>query len=187
MGDIIYLYNPSRKPKKCYKFHKFWTGHFKVNAKISQLNYEIISTNNKKQVVHINRMKPAYDAEIWKPKDSAGISSKQATRPNKRARRKTTRRGESEEDEVRIGPFPLLRARPQIDQVEPRTPPSRTPDTPDPVETSPESPRSEGRDPSYEPSRTPRSRRELQPTRMEPPLTRARAKNRTRDHDTIEA
>jgi hypothetical protein len=121
IGDIIYLYNPSRTPGKCNKFHKFWTGHFKVTANLSELNYEIISTNNKKQGVHVNRMKPAYNAEIWKPKHSTGISSKQATRLNKRARRKTTRT-ESEEDEVRIGP--LLRARPPVDQVDHRTPQS---------------------------------------------------------------
>ena len=41
VGDIVYLFNPSRKPKKCYKFHKFWTGPFKVTAKLSELNYEI--------------------------------------------------------------------------------------------------------------------------------------------------
>jgi hypothetical protein len=143
--------------------------------------------DNKKQVVHINRMKPAYNAEMWKPKPSTGVSGKQATRPNKRGRRKTTRTEESEEDEVRISPFPLLRARPLVDQIELRTPPSIAPDTPDSLETSPESPCSERRDPSYEPSSTPRSRRELQPTRTEPPLTRARAKDRTQDHDTVEA
>jgi hypothetical protein len=131
-------------------------------------------------------MKPAYNAETWKPKPSTEISE-QATRPNKRKGRKTTGTEESEEDEVRISPFPGLRARPLVDQIEPRTNPSLTPDTPDSLDTSPESHRSERRDPSYEPSRTPRSRRELQPTRTEPPLTRERAKDRTQDHDTVEA
>jgi len=28
LEDIVYLYNPARKPGKCFKFHKFWTGPF---------------------------------------------------------------------------------------------------------------------------------------------------------------
>ena len=180
------MFNPSRKPKKCYKFHKFWTGPFKVTAKLSELNYKIVSINNKKQVVHINKIKPAHNTDTWKPKPSTRNSSKPATRPNKQAKQKTTRTKESEEDEVRIGPFPLLKARPPVDQVEPRTPPSLAPDTPDSVPTSPESPRLERRNPSYKPSKIPRSRRELHPTKTEPPLTRARARDQTQDNDTIE-
>jgi len=62
--DIVYLYNPARMPGKCFKFHKFWTGPFKITAKLSDLNYEIVSMNHKKQVVHVNRLKKAYDPEI---------------------------------------------------------------------------------------------------------------------------
>ena len=135
VGDIVYLYNPARKPGKCFKFHKFWTGPFQVTAKLSELNYEIVSMSHRKQVVHINRMKLAYDKEIWKPKLGPEVNSKPATRPNKRARQRVTQPVESEEDEVRIGPFPLLKARPPVDQVEPRTPPNLPPDIPDSVQT----------------------------------------------------
>jgi hypothetical protein len=67
-GDIVYLYNPARKPGKCSKFHKFWTGPFQITAKLSDLNYKIISMNNKIQVVHVNRLKIAWNPETSKPK-----------------------------------------------------------------------------------------------------------------------
>jgi len=63
------------------------------------------------------------------------MKGKPATRPNKRGRQRVTQPVEPEEDEVRIGPFPLLKARPPIDQVELRTPPNLPPDTPDSVQT----------------------------------------------------
>jgi len=66
LEDIVYLYNPARKPGKCFKFHKFCTGPFKITAKLSNLNYEIVGMNHKKQAVH--RLKKVYDPEIWKPK-----------------------------------------------------------------------------------------------------------------------
>ena len=33
-GDIVYLYNPAKKPGKCFKFHKYWTGPFQITAKL---------------------------------------------------------------------------------------------------------------------------------------------------------
>ena len=143
--------------------------------------------NHKKQVAHINRLKPTYNTETWKPKPSAEVSSKPATRPNKRARQKVTRKVDSEEDEVRIGPFPLLKARTPVDQVETTTPPSLAQDTPDYVQTSPDSPVQKAEILVTNPLRTPRSRRELQTTRKEPPLTRKRARDRTQDHNTVAA
>ena len=82
-------------------------------------------------------MKLAYNTETWKPNLSARISSKPATRPYRRARQKPSRTEESEEDEVQIGPFPYKEQRPPVDHIEPRTPPSLAPDTPDSVHTSP--------------------------------------------------
>ena len=40
-GDLVYLYNPAMKPGLCRKFHKPWTGPYKITAKLSDLNYEI--------------------------------------------------------------------------------------------------------------------------------------------------
>jgi hypothetical protein len=66
--DIVYLNNPAKKLEKCFKFHKYWTGPFQITAKLSDLKYEIISLNNKTQVVHVNRLKIACNPETWKPK-----------------------------------------------------------------------------------------------------------------------
>ena len=55
----MYLYNPARKPGQCHKFHKLWTGPFKVTAKLSDLNYETVSLKHRKQIVHINLLKTA--------------------------------------------------------------------------------------------------------------------------------
>jgi len=71
-GDIVYLYNPAQKHGKCFKFHKYWTGPFQITAELSDLNYGIISMNNKTRVVHVNRLKIAYNPETWKPKQKTG-------------------------------------------------------------------------------------------------------------------
>jgi hypothetical protein len=65
---------------------------------LSDLNYEIISMNHKKQVVHINRLKKAYNPDIWKTKPGTEI-------PRKR-RDKRINRPEEQEDETELGPLP---------------------------------------------------------------------------------
>ena len=59
-GDYVYLHNSARKPGLSRKFHKYWVGPYKVTAKISELNYEILGKNDRRQLVYINRLKPAY-------------------------------------------------------------------------------------------------------------------------------
>jgi len=147
--DIVYLYNPARKPGKCFKFHKFWNGPFKVTAKLSDLNYEIISMNHKKQIVHVNRLKKAYDPDIWKPKQEPKAPKE---RINKRFRKSENQ----DEEDIRIGSFPLLEIKPQETVVEPGTPPSQEPDTPESAQKRVDTPLSERRDPNYEPPSTPR-------------------------------
>jgi hypothetical protein len=119
-GDIVYLYSPAKKPGKCTKFHKFWTGPFQITAKLSDLNYEITSMNHKKRV-HENRLKKAYP-EIWKPGPKV---------PKKPDGKKATKPEELEEDEIQIGSLPLLKKEQLANRLEPRTPPSQVPDTPD--------------------------------------------------------
>ena len=45
---LVYLYNEARKPGQCHKFLKPWTGPFRMTAKLSDLNYEIVSLNRRK-------------------------------------------------------------------------------------------------------------------------------------------
>jgi len=56
------------KPGRSRKFYRPWTGPFKITRKISELYYEIIDMKDKRQVVHINRLKSADKAELWTPK-----------------------------------------------------------------------------------------------------------------------
>ena len=56
-GGWVYLYNPAEKPGLTRKFFKPWSGPFQITAKVSELNYEILGKNDRKSVVHINRLK----------------------------------------------------------------------------------------------------------------------------------
>ena len=67
VGDLVYLHNPSVKKGLSKKFLKPWTGLFQVTKRHSELNYEITDQNGKKQVVYINRLRKAYNADLWKP------------------------------------------------------------------------------------------------------------------------
>ena len=59
-NDLVYLYTPAMKAGLTRKFKKFWSGPYKVIRKISELNYETVSQDNRKQIVHINRLKKCY-------------------------------------------------------------------------------------------------------------------------------
>jgi hypothetical protein len=59
VGDIVYLFNPAKKPRQCPKFRKPWTGPYRVQAKPSDLNYQIVNRFGKDLVVHVNRLKKA--------------------------------------------------------------------------------------------------------------------------------
>ena len=45
--DLVYLYTPAMKPGLTKKFRKYWSGPYKVPRKVSELNYEIISNDDK--------------------------------------------------------------------------------------------------------------------------------------------
>jgi hypothetical protein len=47
-GDLVYLYNSAVKPGLSKKFHRSWSGPYRITAKISDLNYEILDQRNKK-------------------------------------------------------------------------------------------------------------------------------------------
>ena len=87
VGDTVY------KPGLSRKFSKRWTGPYKVTAKISDLNYVILDQKNRKQVVHVNRLKKAYNTKAWNSqverKPLRNPPKKLATSPstNKRKRR----------------------------------------------------------------------------------------------------
>jgi hypothetical protein len=65
VDDLTYLYNPAIKPGLTKKIAKPWHAPYRVTKKLSDLNYEVTDLQGKKQVVHVNRLKKAYNSEIW--------------------------------------------------------------------------------------------------------------------------
>lgn len=57
VGDLVCLFCPARKPRLCQKFRKWWTGPYKITAKVSDLNYRLMDLKGKERVVHVNRLK----------------------------------------------------------------------------------------------------------------------------------
>jgi len=170
VNDLVYLYNPALKPGLARKFRKPWTGLYKISKKISDVNHEIMDQNNKSQVVHVSRPKIVHNSDLWKRKHHRNAT--------KETREKLKRHLDEEEgDEFRIGSLPM-----QILNYTDRTE-SETPllSTPDPVQQMVETPLFERNYHNNTSPRTPRSRREIQPTRTEPPVARSRARNMSQE------
>jgi len=83
------LHNPAGKPGRCFNSTNFGLAPFKITAKLSDMNYEIISINHNKQVVHVNMLKKAYDPEIWKPKQEPEAPKKRINRDSQNQKTKT--------------------------------------------------------------------------------------------------
>ena len=97
-----------------------WRGTFKITRKLSELNYEIIDLKDKKQVVHINRLKTADNPELWKPK------TKQ--KPEKKLHVIPTEETEETEDSVwKPKSLPLAYADHTVNRSEREPPPDQSP------------------------------------------------------------
>jgi len=160
----VYLYHPARRPGLSAKIFRPLAGPLQATAKDSDLNYDIQDQCAKKQVVHVNRLKAAHDSTLCKP------------RCKQRHARKSSR--ETPESDVSEGEAGLV-ARPIPLVQEAATgdcrPPVPSTDDPDPSQVV-DIPSSERSDPSHFSPTTPNYRSELQPTPVEPPVTRARAR-----------
>jgi hypothetical protein len=106
-------------------FKKNWTGPYKVVTRLLDLNYEIVDQQNKKTIFHVNRLKPNYNPQNWKPK------LKQKGTKNLPKKPTSYQEEEKQEDKHYIGRFPL---RTEV-QLQNRTSPGQTPSTlePDPT------------------------------------------------------
>jgi hypothetical protein len=169
VNDLAYLYSSVKKSGLAKKFFKLWRGPYLITRKLSALNYELTDQNVKTQVVHVNRLKRAYNSESWTPS--------QKRQPERKPRGKQREETDgSEEDEFSFRHFPLANTEHLAEEPghEPQTDhsPNPLPSAQQPMDT----PTSKRSDPSYYPPRTPLSRQELQTTRTEPPLTRSRAR-----------
>ena len=127
------------------------------------MNYEIIGLKDKIQVVHINRLKSADNPELWKPK------TKQ--KPEKKHEIPTEETDEDEDSVWKLKSLPLAYADPTANNGECEPRPSQSP-----IHTPIDTPITVNLDPTYHPPDSLRSRRELQSTRTEPPVTRSRTR-----------
>jgi len=126
--------------------------------------------------VHINRLKAAqgYEAQESNPR-----------KPRTSRLRKDSAISHSSEEliEVRLGTRPLLKEIPQEHDTV-HNPPLCSPDFP--THHTSDTSTSERYDPSYLPENTPRSRREIQSTRDEPPVTRARTRLNAQEQTDVQ-
>ena len=138
---------------------------------MSKRNYRIRNVRGKVSVVHVNRLKQAYKQGIWKERGQERCYSKQRIR-----------RQEPVADESAIlAPGTISIPAPQDDrrQPSPGTPNRSLPrqiDTPASAPQFLDAPGSQRLDPNYVPPDTPRSRRELGTTRLQPPITRLQSR-----------
>jgi hypothetical protein len=188
--DIVYLFCPVKKPGRCQKFRRVWQGPFKIVEKLSALNYRIVGKNGREVIVHVNRLKLAGDQNAWKP-----------TTPQspKQVRNLPDIPGEEEEivprSTIRVEihePLDLDEPGNCTQELQPilrevQLPVAETLENEEVQEQVIGTPLLEGarqqilsesvrRDPTYEPSQSPRSRRELDATPVPPPLSRSRAR-----------
>jgi len=160
------------KPGLSRKFNKPWSGPHKITRVVTHLNYEIVEQNNKKQTVHVNRLKLAYDSEAWKPKLERKNVKQFRKKPNIPSE-------EEEENETKFG------SHPRLEVSQPTEHPNfldQTSITPEAVPQVTDTPTSESQDPTYLPPQTPRSRREMQTTWIQPPVTRSRARSMSQEN-----
>jgi len=118
--------------------------------------------NNKSQAAHVNHPKIAHNIDHSKPKQHTNARNKTVKKVKKHL-------NEEEAGEIRIGSLPMEIPK-YTHRTESETPRVQTPNTPDPVQHMVEAPLLEMDNQNYTPSRTPRSHREMQLTRTEPPL-----------------
>jgi hypothetical protein len=96
IADTVFLSNDAKKRGPHSKFQMRWTGPYRITAILGPVNYEIEPTcaKGRKQIVHINRLKPARRAEEA-PYFSVGAESNE--REGKEEEDKKTVRGNGAE------------------------------------------------------------------------------------------
>jgi hypothetical protein len=173
LNEIVYLFTPAIKRGQCKKFRKFWSGPYKATEKLSELNYRIESQQGKEYVVHVNRLKRAYNQDVWKPNSRKNRGVKRSARKSKEERE-----AGSEDEDTNILPPREIVVTPQLEDSQTDLDMQdlqQTVGTYAGAESPVDDPNSAPDDSIYMPPDTPRSRRELGTTRLDPPITRLRA------------
>jgi hypothetical protein len=176
VGDIVYLFNPAKKPGQCQKSLKPWIGPFRVVAKLSDLKYRIVNQFGKESVVHVNRLKKAHNPSIWRPKPS-----QKPNRSSKKVKENAEDEKETQEEDGVTGTrHRIVTELPQVDEQtqdpcrpRPGSPSGMATPAADPQRL--QTPGSGRADPNYVPPDMPRSRHELRTHRADLRHTRIRA------------
>jgi hypothetical protein len=100
VGDFVYLYNPAIKVGVSAKFRRPWVATWRITEKKSRLNYVIVNQHGKQLVVHVNRLKRAYDPVNWQ--ETKREKPEQRVRPKRRQQE-----GEYEQKMPSSGPIPI--------------------------------------------------------------------------------
>jgi transposase InsO family protein len=67
VGDKVYMTTVVVQPQQSRKFTPKWQGPYRITQKISDLLYEVNTGKvGKEQIVHVNRLKPCYESQLWK-------------------------------------------------------------------------------------------------------------------------
>jgi len=174
VGSYVYLFKPARKPGLSKKIFSVCSGRYRVTAKLSELNYEILGQSGRKYVVHLRRLKACHG--------TAGSDYPPAAKWPRRSRQKrdTMFRPDTETDTC---PTAILAYQLASDKTladdSPSTPPASPlasrPATSPPSAGEPDT--AERKDPTFLPSDTPRSNRELAIGRSTPPVTRSQTRD----------
>jgi hypothetical protein len=168
---LIYLYNPALERGFSKKFAKPWSGPWQFTKKISELNYEIMDQKGKRQVVHVNRLKKCFNSELWKP----NLSQKLKESAPRKIMKPLHNKGDPQDD-FKIGPYLLVCPQSPEARKKRERQVDNNPAAPDISQPPVDTPISDRTDPEYHPPNSRLSRRELQTSRTQAPLTRLRAK-----------
>ena len=188
VNDRVFLFCPTRKPGRCHTFRPFWQGPFIVVQKLSHLNYKIVDKKGKEFVVHVNRLKKSYDQTPWSFENTRR-TRQESKQPGTETfcedvKKQSRPIAISDEREPQIfGMQVVQEERPQLERDSPASGYSETPDADRDGRRQP--PDSSVQDPDYEPSNSPRSRRELATTPIAPPITRSRARLQLQEDPTV--
>ena len=82
-GELVWLFNPAVKKGYTKKFHKPWSGPYRICNKLSDVNYQIQHTaNNKIKVVHFDRLKNCPEGTRFTHKKLKDVSPSNPIQPS---------------------------------------------------------------------------------------------------------
>jgi hypothetical protein len=108
-GTLVYVYDPTYKRGKAKKFSYQYKGPYEVERKISPLIYKIRLADGTSTIVHVNRLKKAYEKETDGLQLPVGKYRGQATQPvpvNRPLLGETDDFPETFERDIDIPPYP---------------------------------------------------------------------------------